>query len=218
MKTSLAVMTFLLLVILPFTSALIIPKTTDANIKIYNLTQINSANFSAGIPFRIEFKDSEFDNLKNYTFTVKKNTTFSSNTGFVIEFLTNDSESTYKKLYEDANSKITNCLIQRGQFETQWNICQGKLLNYEGVNATQCKDNLSACQLSIQAKDLIIQAKDSEIADVKTQSDDSKNTKWFYGIIGLAIGAVGLHWYRSSKGGGTVRERSRGEFNPGQAG
>ena len=111
------------------------------------------------------------------------------------------------------NQDLLKCQSSINGYSYSYNVCAAQLGNQTKTNNLLNSYNASLIQKSIE-----LSSKDKEITDLKTQSSDSKNAKWLYVIIALAVGAFGMNWYRNSKGGGTVREKSMGEFNPNQMG
>ena len=124
----------------------------------------------------------------------------------------------YFELWNQTNEQLITCKIERGQFESQLNSCLFRLGEYEGVNASDCKTKLDECTLTIKEKDLEIASKNKEIEDLNDEKEETKNQRWFYGVIGVIIGIIGLLFYQGKLGKEKAKDKSQGEFNPRQSG
>jgi len=222
MKTSL-IFVFILLLVIPITAAELIGDTLK--ITVYNTNNITNSTDSS-MTFKVYFNSSEYKgNNKGFTFTIDTSTLKtgakvldSGDFNFVVFSNTTATNIDYFVLWNRTDGQLTQCKIQRGQFESQWNSCLSKLGNYEGVNATQCKDDLNVCNLLVKERDLELSTNQEKITDLQDEKEGTKNSLWLYGIVGLVVGAGGLYLWNKNKGGGSPKDKSADEWSKGQAG
>lgn len=217
---------FILLLLMPFMTALVIDETT-ITMKIFPVSTI--PNWTSivdgvlinpeGIIFRVEFSDDEFGNDENYTFVLQPNITSTSSKSFDFNFIKNETidTNTFTK-YLGCLKEKTQCEIDKGKLDISYTICNVDLTEYEEGNISKAQANLGTCNLVVKEKDFDITTKQKEIDDLEKEAANTKNSKWFYALIALVIGASGMHFYRENKSGGTARDKSVEEWPKQQAG
>ena len=216
MKFSIITLGFIFfLLVIPLMTAAI--SSTDINVNVKNITAWNIT--SGKVTLKISISSSEYTPSTTFDITLTKNNLVDNSK--LIPFLFTGTPTTsnldYFQLWNQTDFQLTTCKIQRGQFETAYNKCLQDISVFTGANATICKNKLETCTLDLKTKDLDLTAKDDKIVAVQEESDSERNSRWVYGFGGVIIGILGLLFYQGKIGGGP-RERSRGEFNPGQAG
>lgn len=220
MKKNLVLGFVLFLSVIPFIVATSTPYSQDT-VKI-RVTLLGNAAEGNTLNLKVDFESGNFDfNDESFSFdlTNSNNTVWDSpDFEYVIFSNTTAINLDYFELWNETDRQLTTCKIQRGQFETSWNQCLDDLADYEGENASQCKEELSACNLKISEKDLQISSKDEKISTLEEDKDSTKNSKWIYGLIGAVLGGAAFHFYTTGKKGGKVRDKSVDEWSKSQAG
>jgi len=105
-----------------------------------------------------------------------------------------------------------SCLTLKSQFEAGLNTCSNTLntqFMYE-KNFTQCSTDLQICNAEKARLT-------TDLAAAKKELEDSKNTKWLFGIGGAIAGVIVLLFYRREIGGPKVQGPSD-KYNKGQSG
>lgn len=205
----------LLLLAMPLTAGAI--SSTDITIDVKNVTKWDSVN--QNVTLNIKLSSPDYTPSTTFNITLKLNKAFSGNK--VIPFLftgtTTVSNLDWFNLWNQTDIQLTQCKIQRGQFETAYNKCLSDIGVYTGTNATICKNKLETCALDLKTKDIDLSAKDEKIASIQAENEGKSNSKFVWGFGGIILGILALLFYQGKVGGGP-RERSMGEFNKGQAG
>lgn len=204
-----------LLVAFPMVSAII--NSADITVEVKNVTKNINGNVTLNVKISSPDYSPSAANSLNITIVANKPTSSSKVIPFLFSGTPTTSNLDYYTLWNETDTQLTKCKIQRGQFETAYNKCLSDISVYTGANATVCKTKLETCSLDLKSKDLDLAAKDDQIATVKREGDATKNSKWMYGAGGIILGILGLLFYQG-KLGGNAKERSMGEFNPSQAG
>lgn len=205
------ILVFLLLLI-PFAMAEL--NDDVLKIKVYNSTKIDRTGGSLST-IKIEFVSTEFKgNNQNFTFTFNASKMEKTGIGFTspdINFLVEGEivNTDYLNEYIKCNSDLSRT-------DQGYTSCTVRLANYEGKNATACKEELQTCNLNLKEKDLDAQAQEDKITGLQDEKNNTQNSKWIYALIGAVVGAFGFNLYKQR--GGPARERSMGEFNREQAG
>ncbi|GAG87165.1 unnamed protein product, partial [marine sediment metagenome] len=193
-------------------------------INIYPITTIpNWSTISTdGIIFRVEVINENIDSInnQNFTFTILPNTTFSVNENFAFLFIPNITAENWNfaEKWLECKDNLDAEGDKSRDFERGWQNCQNDLVEYEGENATSCKEELGVCLLNVQSKDIEITGKEDKITNLEGEKETTKNSKWFYGVIGIALGIGGLLVYQGKLGKGSAKDKSETEFNKGQQG
>lgn len=128
----------------------------------------------------------------------------------------------YAQKYDECKDQKSSCEIEKGKLDVGYTKCNVNLgecqKKYEGENATKCDDELNICNLQIKERDLDLNAKNTEITNFKTEKENTKNSKYFWGIGGIIIGVLCLLFKEGKIGAGNPQDKSVGEFNKNQAG
>lgn len=201
----------LFLLVFPLVSATISIDTAEIHIYVID----NSSSDS--LIFRVDFNTSKNPDINDETFQ-----DFVINTSALLEgiFWTSP-DIPYIVYFEDTAENIDfakdyyECLADKIGFERGWQQCQNELTDYKGENTTLCRKDLDECSLSLKEKDLDLGAKNEKILNLEDEKEDTKNSKYIWGVIGLALGACGFYLYKNR--GGSPKEKAMGEFQRSQA-
>lgn len=109
-----------------------------------------------------------------------------------------------QKNYED-------CISLKAQFSTGLDACVKERDKREDMseNYTQCTTGLQICN---SEKTTAL----NEKSKIEQNTKDNENQRWFYGIIGIIVGIVGMGFY-TGKIGGAKANRPEEYFNQSQA-
>lgn len=201
------------LLFIPLVSSTIIVDTSK--IHIYMIDNVSSSE-DTEITFRVDFNTSENPDINDKTFTYFV-LNISSKEGLIWTSpdFTYIVESNITSENWDYREQYLQCLAEIIGFERGWQNCQNDLTQYEGENTTLCKEDLDECSLSVREKDLDLGAKNEKILNLEDEKEDTKNSKYIWGVIGLALGAGGFYLYQ--KRGGSPKEKAMSEFQKSQA-
>lgn len=194
---------------------------TLITIKIYNISEIpkNNTLFNSSIIIKVEVINNEYSgNNQNFTFTIFNNTVVNEDKNFNLIFIKNESVSqTIVEQYATCLNDKSKCENDLTKWDLGWDLCKRDLKEAIGENSTKCNDELNACNFQVKEKNLELQSKNTEITTLNTEKKDTKNTRWFYGIIGVVLGIVGC-LFKEGKLGQGPKDKAMDEFNRGQAG
>ncbi len=208
----------LILILLLLSSPLILANTIDdakITINIYNISKIpkNNTIMNYSINMSVEIINKEYSNNNlNFTFTIFNNSIVSESKEFDFIFIKEDHVESLNltKTYLDCEKRYTE------QFYG-WNKCRNDLDDLKEENSTACNEKLNTCNLQLTQKNSDLKNKNTEITTLTTEKEGTKNTKWFYGIIGVVLGIVGLLFKEGRLGQGP-KDKAMDEFNKSQAG
>jgi hypothetical protein len=179
----------LCLFILPIISARQQIENTTFTIDIYNNT--------------LEIKSSEYSgNNKNFS--------------LIINNITNADNSTYLAITKQ--SILYNFLFVRNitvemDLVDQYSSC---LIDMK-ENISYMNNNITACLLNGQIKDNQISQLNTQITNLTEKAKETDNLKYLFGICGIAIGALGMAFYRGDIKKKGFREK-KDEFSLGRNG
>lgn len=184
-------------------------------IRIYNGTNLDD-NSSGSVEIIVKFSSSE-DNHNNQNLSL----TFNLTTGLGFDKTFNSFD--YRVIIDDTAENIdffqlyNKCENERKGLDTGFNRCTLDLKKYEGTNVTTCQNDLSICQVQSSQKDSSLLLKEEDIKDLEDEEEETKNQKWFYGVIGVFLGVLAIMVYDGKIGRSSVKERASGEFQKAQA-
>jgi len=181
-----------------------------------NVTEIDD---DGNITIIIEAINNEYGtNKESKTFVINNidPVLFEETFPFTFLFIRNESVSldTVEQYIACLNEK-SKCAEEKASFNTAWTKCVLDLSEYEGENATTYKEDFDECSLNLKEKGLDLGAKDEKILNLEDEKEDTKNSKYIWGFVGLLLGAGALYLYE--RRGGTPKEKSMGEFQKSQA-
>lgn len=160
---------------------------------------------------------TEFCSTYNYTSgnqTISTNVNCSYLVNYVKElpFIANFTNQTITTITDvNTQNKYDQCVLEKAQYSTSYNNClnsKNLMINYE-TNYTNCKEQLNSCQNQLTTCQ-------GQVTIMTKEKEDTKNTPWIYGAIGLAIGIVGALFY-TGKIGGQKAKNYEDNFQRGQA-
>lgn len=186
-------------------------------IQVVSSEEISGANFVIKVyNGTVEITNSDYSgNNKNFSFNSSIYNEFSYNFLFIKN--TTVSVDLVDKYANCLNEK-SSCELTKNSFNMAWNECVRDLNNAGNISAIQ--GNLTQCTTSLQQKDTEISSKQSAVDECKTAQSQKENQKWIYGVVGVILGILGalLQQGKGKEWFGKIKEKSKEDFNPRQAG